>query len=361
VNRIHTDLALDNAFSGAGVRIAILDTGIDQNHPDLRGRVDLAYSESFAITSDDLQDRAGHGTHIAGIIAGSGAMSGGLYRGIAPNADLVILKICSSGDGWEAEPARAVRAAMNAGVDIINFSNGLKPRTSKPAPWVWPIGDRTILEDAFAAAASAGILCVVAAGNYGPRPGSVARPGGLEQVLTVGAIDAKGAPLDCSGRGPFRRSAHVQPGTVVHFDELFPQDAMQIIPKPDLVAPGQIHATRALKDAAEIEELIAMDVADPHYVEMRGTSQAAAVVTGMMACAIELIRKHSLDLGSAPMDILRRLAMRAADKSDAPGSSSDLGHGVLVWPALRAVINDYGQNPEVRAYVANDSGPRLMP
>lgn len=91
MDRVRSALFLgEPRFDGTGVRIAVLDTGIDPEHPDLGDCLNLAESDSFIALGGDLLDRSGHGTHVTGIIAGNGALSDGRYLGVAPGAELII-------------------------------------------------------------------------------------------------------------------------------------------------------------------------------------------------------------------------------------------------------------------------------
>lgn len=126
--------AWDADFDGTGITVAILDTGIDPDHPDLEGKVVLA--KNFAkgggvagsgVADEDAKDRHGHGTHVAGIVAGTGAASGGLRKGVAPGADLINGKVL--GDGGTGDTSWIISgmewAAANA--DIVNMSLGSSP------------------------------------------------------------------------------------------------------------------------------------------------------------------------------------------------------------------------------------------
>ena len=119
-------LAAAAPFSGRGVRVAVLDTGIDLRHPDLSGRINAELSQSVS-SRGDIEDRNGHGSHIAGIIGGTGSASNGLYRGVAPECELIVLKIAEQHKAPEGNAAAAIAAAIEAKVDIINYSHGHVP------------------------------------------------------------------------------------------------------------------------------------------------------------------------------------------------------------------------------------------
>jgi subtilisin family serine protease len=216
--------------------------------------VRLEDSRSLTIV-DDLDDRDGHGTHVAGIIAGSGTMSSGVYRGIAPEAELIVFKIANGRSGWDSDAISAIEAAIGAGARIINYSHGMRPPESAGSPpWVWPTR-RSLLETAFEEASNAGVLCVVAAGNEGPISGTVTRPGGMDCVLTVGAVAQGGVVWSGSGRGPYRRCEALRAGRAESYAPVLHPE-VESIPKPDVVAPG-VGVSSPIPDCTEVATKIA--------------------------------------------------------------------------------------------------------
>jgi len=345
---LHTarnQILLTNAVqeTGAGVRVAVLDTGADLTHPDLRGRVNEDLSRSFTV-NEDLLDRNGHGTHITGIIGGSGAATNGVYRGIAPGCELVVLKIAEVGKAKEWNAERAIEYAVDAKVDIINYSHGFSPNGKGTPPWLWP-AQLNVLELLFQAADAAGILCVAAAGNEGPNDGSITRPGGLGCVLTVGAVDENSLVFDTSSRGPFRRSSDLRAGAVRRYDNETAN--ITTINKPDIVAPGRIVATRSSLCPPDDGD---PDSSDPLYVTMGGTSQATAVVTGMAALCLELLRRNNTSLGPRPAQTLRRLLCRSVGNLE-PQTHRDVGEGLILWPSLVATVQDFVTDPAFQTVI----------
>jgi subtilisin family serine protease len=344
----------DEGPTGRGIRVAILDSGVDSNHPDLAGRIDESNSAGLTLRGD-LNDRDGHGTHVASIIGGSGEASNGLLRGIAPDAELVIYKVTERRRALEGNSIRAIELAIDAGVHIINFSSGYVPDVGGDPPWLWP-ADLSLLEEAFAIASASGILCVVAAGNSGPNEGSIARPGGLGCVLTVGAVDGADTVLDTSSRGPFRRSSHLRRGGVTRYDAAT-DEVTATISKPDIVAPGIINA--ALAEGCFHADDSAAESADPHYVVFRGSSQATAVVSGVAALVLELIEEKRIDLGLDRAATIRRLFSFAA--STLTGHTShQVGAGIILWPKLVATLEDFSLDPQFRNIVLSGSAPQLL-
>ena len=168
--------------TGQGVTVAVMDTGID-NLPDFSGR--LIGGVDLTNGGNPYQDSYGHGTFVAGLIAGNGASSGGQYSGEAPGAKLVSIKVAGadgtthlgtliSGLQW------AVDHQSRYGIKILNLSLGFKSALSTVI---------NPLDQAVEAVWHAGIAVVVAAGNTGPFNGSILSPGDDPLVITVGALD----------------------------------------------------------------------------------------------------------------------------------------------------------------------------
>ena len=347
----------ERAPQGAGVRVAVLDTGIDTEHPDLLNTIDITASRSFAALSTDITDRCYHGTHVAGIISGTGAASDNRYRGLAPEAKLIVMKISTSGRGLEGDAAAAAEAAVDEGADIINYSNSYSPMGRGQPPWVWPSVPSAV-EDVLDVACSRGVLCVVAAGNDGPMEGSVNRPGGLLSVLTVGAVNPDGRVWTPSSRGPYRVMRTLPAGGVRRWDAVV-DHVDEERPKPDLVAPGvNVIAPRASAGVEVIEAILA-DPTDPtcRYVKISGTSQAAAVVTALAACLLDLARANGIDLGGNVGQTLRSLLVLAA-RPLAEGSAEACGAGIPQWPILTQTLRDFANDDQFRQLVIG-GGPQL--
>ncbi|MER7440614.1 S8 family serine peptidase [Micromonospora avicenniae] len=233
--------------TGAGVRVAVLDTGIDTAHPDFADQI--AESAVF-VPGEELADRMGHGTHVASTVAGTGAASDGLEKGVAPDARLVIGKVLddkgSGQDSWII--AGMEWAARDAHARIINMSLG----SGRPSN-----GDELLCLAVNSLSAETDALFVVAAGNDG-LPGSVSAPGAADAALTVGAVDADDKLAFFSSQGP--RGG---------------DDAI----KPELTAPGvAVLAARSQYTYGE-----------GAYQNMDGTSMAAPHVAGAAAL---LAAKH---------------------------------------------------------------------
>ncbi|MBI2405598.1 S8 family peptidase [Candidatus Microgenomates bacterium] len=172
------------AGSGSGIKVAVIDTGVKKDHPDLKNNIvdcrDAQYSTILARCSDGN----GHGTHVAGTIAANGKI-----LGVAPAAKIMAIKVCSNGGlCWSDDIARGVRYAADNGANIINLS----------------LGGSSITQDevnAFNYAVGKGVLIVAAAGNSGPADNTILYPAALANVVAVGAINSSDAIANWSSRG----------------------------------------------------------------------------------------------------------------------------------------------------------------
>jgi subtilisin family serine protease len=229
-------------YTGGAVPVGVLDTGVDATHPDLAQS--MAASADFTDDGDGV-DRAGHGTHVASIIAGSGATSAGRYRGMAPDVRLYAAKVCRADGCPESSILAGMQwAARDEGLKVVNLSLG---RPDEPGT--------DLLEQAVdTLSARFGTLFVVAAGN---DHGRVSSPASADAALAVGASTMEDAVAAFSGRGQ-------RPG----------DGAL----KPDLVAPG-VAIVAARSRASTLPPL------DPDglYTRLSGTSMAAAHVAGAAA------------------------------------------------------------------------------
>ncbi|MFI1789584.1 S8 family peptidase [Streptomyces olivaceoviridis] len=244
--QINAPTAWKAGDEGQGVKVAVLDTGVDASHPDLAGRITEAVDLS---NSSNTDDHFGHGTHVASIVGGSGAASGGTRRGVAPRADLLIGKVLGD-DGYGSESAviDGMQWAAREHAKVVNMSLGSGSATDGTDPLSQAVDSLT---------ASSGALFVVAAGNEGETgPSSVGSPGAADAALTVGAVDRDDSLAPFSSRGP-----RLGDGAV----------------KPDVTAPGVgIIAARASGTTLG-------DPVDAHYVALSGTSMATPHVAGAAA------------------------------------------------------------------------------
>ncbi|WP_165984925.1 S8 family peptidase [Streptomyces sp. YIM 98790] len=243
VPQIGAPEAWEAGYDGTGATVAVLDSGVDQTHPDLQGRE--AAQRNFTGDGEPV-DRYGHGTHVASIAVGGGEQSGGTYTGTAPGARYLDGKVLDdNGFGQASWIIAGMEWAVGQGADVVNLSIG-GPDTPETDP----------VEAALAALSEeSGTLFVVAAGNSGPGAGTVESPGSSPEALTVGAVDDADRIAAFSSRGP--TAAHAV--------------------KPDLTAPGVDIA------AAAAEEGVIGEPVTDGYVSLSGTSMATPHVAGAAA------------------------------------------------------------------------------
>jgi serine protease AprX len=278
---LRESLGIDRvAYTGAGIGVAVIDSGIDPNRDladSIAGFWDFTNGRSVpAAAYDDY----GHGTHVAGLIASSGRLSGGDFRGIAPGVRLFGLKVLDAqGRGRSSDVLRAIDFAIanrnTKGIDVINLSLG-HPILESAAT------DPLVL--AVERAVRAGLVVVVAAGNVGTDAAGnvgyagVLSPGNAPSAITVGAVDTKNTAFHgddrmawFSSRGP------------TWYDGFA---------KPDVVAPG----VGLVSDAARSSSLLsvfpqlAVTKNGKKFAVLSGTSMAAAVATGVASLVIEANR-----------------------------------------------------------------------
>jgi serine protease AprX len=289
VREVGADVLATNGATGAGVRVALVDTGVDTavaTLGDLAGRVvpvdDPATAPSLLrpdppdVACVDFSgehtcdDTFRHGTFMAGLIAGSGKASGGRYAGVAPGAEIVSVKVGGADGSADVSKVLAgiqwvVSFADQYGIRVVNLSLG---SDSTVHPSVDPLNlavQRAWVE---------GITVVVSAGNFGEGPryrsdgttyGTVTKPGDDPFVITVGAVDDRETP----GIDDDRLPAFSSWGPTAHG-----------LAKPDVVAPGgRVVSLRAPGSAIDgLPGLL-----DAMYRRGSGTSMAAAIVSGLAA------------------------------------------------------------------------------
>jgi subtilisin family serine protease len=189
--QVHAPEAWAAGYDGKGTKVAVLDTGVDAEHPDLASRVSASKNFTDSKTTDD---KVGHGTHTASTVGGSGAASDGRKKGVAPGTSLLIGKVLNdAGYGLDSWIIAGMQWAVDQKADVVSMSLG------NPT-----IGD---CSDPMAQATrelskNTHTLFVVAAGNSGPGIETVSSPGCVPSVLTVGAVDRDDTTAQFSSRGP---------------------------------------------------------------------------------------------------------------------------------------------------------------
>ena len=245
VSQIGAPIAWEAGYDGKGVKVAVLDTGIDSNHPDVKGTI--LEAKNFTDDPDSI-DHHGHGTHVASTIVGSGAASNGKLKGVAPGAELLIGKVLdSSGYGSDSGVIAAMDWAVEEGADIVSMSLGNPTPSDGTDPVSQALNNLSETSDT---------LFVVAAGNDGSDKKTVGSPGVAEKALTVGAVDKTGVLAPFSSRGPVINNYRV---------------------KPEIMAPGVgIVAARATGTYMGT-------VVDDNYTAANGTSMATPHIAGAAA------------------------------------------------------------------------------
>ncbi|TMR31070.1 peptidase [Nonomuraea zeae] len=233
-------------YDGTGVKVAVLDTGVDGTHPDLKDRI--AESTSF-VPGEEVKDVNGHGTHVASTVAGTGAASQGANKGVAPGAELVVGKVLGD-DGYGQDSWIIAGMEWAAGrAKVVSMSLGSDVPDGGTDPMAQAVDNLSRQH---------GTLFVIAAGNsYGE--GTIGAPGSAASALTVGAVDKADERAEFSSMGPLYRSYGL---------------------KPDISAPGvSINAAHSSYNTE----------ATGPYWRLNGTSMATPHVAG--AAAI-LVQRH---------------------------------------------------------------------
>lgn len=183
-------IKVNGSSGGAEVDVAVLDTGVYTDHLDLTRRVKQCkdFTKGPRV-KNGCDDGNGHGTHVSGtVLADAGSDGLGIY-GVAPEADLFAYKVCGNGGScWTDDIAAAIDYAANNGAEIISMSLGGDTESS-------------LIKNAIDYATSKGVLIVAAAGNDGPKDGSIDYPGANVNVVAVGAIDSAENVPSWSSRG----------------------------------------------------------------------------------------------------------------------------------------------------------------
>ena len=256
VVQIGAPAAWQRGFDGAGVKVAVLDTGIDTTHPDLATQVVAA--QNFT-DEQDTDDNVGHGTHVASIVAGTGAASDGRYTGVAHGAKLLNGKVMQlgyvgpgipEGVGRESWILSGMQWAVSQGADVVNMSLGN----------TYPDGNDPLSQAVNQLTTQTGTLFVVSAGNEGPDHYSVGGPAAADSALAVGSVDRDDSVSSFSSRGPRMVDGRL---------------------KPEVTAPGRdIVAARAAHGKIGVR-------VGTYYTTLSGTSMAAPHVAGAAAILLQ--------------------------------------------------------------------------
>jgi serine protease AprX len=305
---VKADVVNANGYRGAGQVVAVVDTGITEV-ADLANRVVEVKTSLFGDTTPcqnfsgepGCDDSYGHGTFIAGIIAGSGASSGGKWKGVAPDAKVLSVKIAGRTGSADVSTVLAaiqwvVSAKNTYGIKVLNLSLGTNgTQTYRTDPMNYAV------EKAW----DAGIVVVVSASNLGPLPGTISKPADDPWVITAGATDDMG-------------TVGLNDDTLPDFTAHGPT-AADGLAKPDVVAPGgHIVSLRAPGSAIDTEFPNYIDGA---YRKGSGTSMSAAVVSGTAALIMQRNPSWS------PNRV--KYALMATARGDASDDPMAVGSGII--------------------------------
>src|SRR5205807_529967 len=312
---VNAEYAWQSNYTGAGIGIALIDSGVS-SHPDLYQGIlpfsRVVYQQSFVPGNSSASDQYGHGTHIAGLIAGDGLSSTGplytkTFKGIAPGANIVNLRVLDANGGATdstviAAIARAISLKSTYNIRVINLSLGRAVYESYKLDPLCKAVER---------AWQNGIVVVVAAGNNGRYQatngyGTVTAPGNDPYVLTVGSMKPMGTPqrtddliASYSSKGP---------------------TMLDHIVKPDVVAPGNLLVSTETSNTSLYNTETSNQIPYSSYIyggpsipskvyfELSGTSMATGVVSGIVA---DLLQAHPT---MTPDQVKVRL-MKTASKS----------------------------------------------
>ena len=289
-------VAWNEGWGGQGVGVAVIDTGINATG-DLTGKV--AHAEDFTSEQDNV-DSFGHGTFVAGLIAGSGAGSNGAVQGVAPGAHLVSLKI--AGRDGSTDVVKLLAALQW----VVTFRDAYDIRVLNLSLGVDSAQDYRIdpLNFAVERVWNAGIVVVAAAGNGGTAPGTVAKPGDDPLVITVGSTDDHTTPtVDDDTLAPFSASGPT---------------ASNGIAKPDLLAPGKSVVSLRSPDSTIDRSAPGARVGEL-YFKGSGTSFSSAITAG--SAALVLSRAPRLN----PDQVKARLMGTATAVAGVPAASAGAG------------------------------------
>ena len=328
------DKVWDLGYTGEGITIAILDSGVNIDHIDLKDHLwngNGRYGYNALSPSQTPLDDRGHGTHCAGIICGDG--TSGKITGVAPEATLMCVKLYGATTGLTFDRLTSgIQFAINNNADIISISQGWLKASDE---------NRTTLRSTFDNLLSLGIVAVVAAGNdrldskY-PAPYNVRTPGdcpppwlhpdqtttgGLSSVVSVGAVDNSNVLLSNSSYGPVTWQ-----GTSYND---YPYNPGMGLIRPDIVAPGRIYS-------------LDHESNDGNNVLKAGTSMAAPYVAGVMALMLEKNPELS------PADLCRIIETTATKVTAT--KSNDYGSGVIDALAAVQAVNFNVASPYLTQY-----------
>ena len=333
ITKVNADDIWNMGYTGDGVIVAVIDSGVNYNHVDVAdhlwdgGEEFPNHGYNTYDGNDDPMDRFGHGSHCAGTICGDG--TSGTKTGIAPNATLMCVKsVSDEGTGTAHNINSGMEWAIEHNADVLSMSLGV----TMPM-----ISEKEMLRRSCVTALELGVVAAVAAGNYGgseymmikPIPENIIIPGGcpppwlspeqeanaggLSCVVSVGAVDYNDTPADFSSNGP------VTWENTEFSDYAYNEGEMIGLIRPDICAPGV--------------SIISLDYASNNgHTSMNGTSMATPCVAGIMCLMLEK------DPNLTPADISRILETTSVKLSETKNNKTGNGR-VDALAALNAIDN----------------------
>jgi len=327
VTQVGADQVWALGYTGQGVVVAVIDTGVNYNHVDLaehlwEGGSELPYHGYDVYNNDNNpMDDNGHGSHCAGTVCGDG--HGASQTGMAPDATLMCVKcLDSSGSGGAQNISNGIQWAVEHGCDLFSMSLGVANST---------IAERTLLRHTCEAALDAGVVAAIAAGNEGnsqwqfPVPNNVRVPGScpppyIDEVqsqnpgkescsVCIGAVDYNDNAANFSSHGPVTWSN-------TEFAD-YPYNPGIGLIRPDVCAPG-----------VDIKSINYQS--NTGYITMSGTSMATPCAAGCMALML------SKDINLSPADVCRILEETAVPLSETKSNVTGFGR-INVLAAVESI------------------------
>ena len=326
---IHADAVHKRGVLGEGVKVGVIDTGVDASC-SLRSKV-ISY-RNF-VPEEEYGDYSGHGTHVAGIIAGDEEV----YRGVAPKAKIISAKVLNRmGEGDEQLIADGMLWACMEGAEILNLSLGIYLMI--PGRGIYR--GEGFLDRICDALTHKGIVIVVSAGNEGPEEGTIGSPACSKEVITVGAVDKHRRLASYSSRG-----------------------TVGGITKPDLVAPGGTGGSRDEGIISVRSQLASESEAYPDecHTYLCGTSMAAPHVSGAAALILEAVGKRGIVVPNRHF-FVKKVLMESA--TDLGYRRNEQGTGLVNVDKALSSVGAYSTEKAVSesiAQVTNDLASVLVP
>lgn len=259
---VNANIVQENGYTGKGIGIAILDTGISPNNDFLYPQNRILAFKDFINNKAKPYDDNGHGTHVAGIAGGSGINSNGKYRGIAPDCNFIGVKVLNNeGKGNASDVLAGLQWVMDNkekyNIKVANLSIGTS-NTSSNDPLVKAVENMW----------DSGVIITIAAGNDGPKKHTISSPAISRKVITIGASDDD-------------ITANVWGNNLINFSGRGP--TLECIVKPDILAPG-VNIISCLSNSVSKQS---NEIVDKNYFSLSGTSMSTPIVSGAIALLLE--------------------------------------------------------------------------